>query len=99
MTSVVNISSTHRANRVSKDSYVRVKRGLYAGDLGKVMSVTNSGNKAIVLLVPRIDYAGLEMDDITRKQRRQLARKGKDRPPLKLFNREEVSAFADVKTR
>jgi transcription elongation factor SPT5 len=43
-------------------AYVRVKRGLYTGDLGVVEDVESNGLTATVRLVPRLNY-GIDEDD------------------------------------
>ncbi len=40
-------------------SWVRMKTGLYKGDLAKVTLVDHSAQRATIKLVPRIDYAGV----------------------------------------
>ena len=41
---------------LKKDSWVRVKRGKYAGDLARVIEVAESGENAVIKLIPRIEY-------------------------------------------
>lgn len=40
-------------------SWARVRAGLYKGDLAKVADVDHSAGRALVRLVPRLDYAAL----------------------------------------
>ena len=58
---------------INPNTFVRIKRGLYAGDLGLVQIVDDDTNTAIVRVMPRIDSS---KDD------------QKVRPPAKLFEPE-----------
>jgi len=40
-------------------AWARVRAGLYKGDLAKVVDVDHSAGRALVRLVPRLDYAAL----------------------------------------
>ena len=40
-------------------AWARVRAGLYKGDLAKVVDVDHSAGRALVRLVPRVDYAAL----------------------------------------
>jgi transcription elongation factor SPT5 len=63
-------------------------RGHYKGDLALVRSVRESGLKAIVQCVPRLDLALGDMPpDEARRRRRTV------RPPQKFFNAQEVQAL------
>ena len=55
--------------------WVRIKRGKYAGDLGQVLEVFESGDKATIKLIPRLDYS----KDSTKKGTNEI------RAPQKLF--------------
>jgi transcription elongation factor SPT5 len=45
-----------------RDGYVRVKRGLYQGDLSMIQEVESNGLDVTLRLVPRLDY-GMNKDD------------------------------------
>ncbi|OQU85804.1 hypothetical protein SORBI_3004G313400 [Sorghum bicolor] len=53
MADVLSIES--KSVDLSRDSWVRMKLGMYKGDLAKVVDVDNVGRKVTVKLVPRID--------------------------------------------
>ncbi|KAJ2714757.1 transcription elongation factor spt5 [Coemansia spiralis] len=72
MIDVVKVK-THAA-RLNPGSWVRVKRGNYAGDLAQVASVIESSDAVEVRLLPRLDYSG----DGRRDKR--------TRPPQRLFS-------------
>lgn len=62
-------------------TYVRVKRGLYAGDLALVENLSESGLEVQLKLVPRLSYGRSVLDSTDMKRKR-----GADRPPQRLFN-------------
>ncbi len=76
------------------NQYVRVKRGLYAGDLAKVVDVM--GDKVKIRIIPRIDY--LAMEKAARDKRDGIQTKSrfgavssKIRPAAKLFSKDDVA--------
>lgn len=69
-------------------SWVRIKRGKYAGDLAQVIDLTDNGEDAGLKLVPRIDYTPKEGDN--RKRKKAAAVPLTFRPPQRLFNLDEV---------
>ncbi|EGD79485.1 hypothetical protein PTSG_12984 [Salpingoeca rosetta] len=71
-----------RKINVKPNQWVRIKRGIYANDLAKVVRVnaTVDPPRVEVHLVPRID--------LTPQRRKKNARKF--RPPQRLFNRDEI---------
>eukprot|EP01147_Barroeca_monosierra_P008965 gene8965-1299_t len=78
-----------REKLIRINQWVRVKSGLYAGDLGKVLNVFSTENppKAEILLVPRIDFANTQ----------NANRSNRYRPPQRLFNRDELhNSLVDV---
>ncbi|KAK5109665.1 hypothetical protein LTR62_006787 [Meristemomyces frigidus] len=93
--------------KVTKDKqlqegmYVRVKRGLYAGDLGQVDEVNENGAQVLIRLVPRLDY-GLHEDSNGPAQQQDLQQRGSDgkrkrpvkvqlpRPPPRLFSENDA---------
>ncbi|KAJ3361314.1 transcription elongation factor spt5 [Kappamyces sp. JEL0680] len=61
--------------------WVRVKRGKYGGDLGQVLDVPESGENALVKLIPRLDYS---RDSMSKRKKADL------KHPQKLFNINDV---------
>merc|ERR1712137_196067 len=77
-------------------SWVRVKRGLYTGDLAMVHRVDQAKGKAWIKLVPRLDFSGDNDADnepgFKRKQRNRT------KPPAVHFNRDDaIAAGKEVK--
>ncbi|KAF8820933.1 KOW motif domain-containing protein [Cardiosporidium cionae] len=73
--------------------YVRVKRGLYGGDLGQIVSIEDHGASLTVKLIPRVDLALLiEMDKNGKRHTydKEVLTKGGERPMKKLLDRDEV---------
>jgi transcription elongation factor SPT5 len=83
MTAVLTVASKKKA--IKGDAWVRVKRGVYKGDLGKVDMLLDSGSKAAVRLVPRID-----LNAIVRRATGEKAKKGGTKAPQKFFKLEEI---------
>ncbi|KAI8324213.1 hypothetical protein GQ54DRAFT_256881, partial [Martensiomyces pterosporus] len=77
MVDVVRVKS--HAPKINPGSWVRVKRGNYAGDLAQVVSVIESSDSVEVRLMPRLDY-----DGESRNGGRGM------RPPQKLFSVEDA---------
>ncbi|KAJ2819858.1 transcription elongation factor spt5, partial [Coemansia erecta] len=65
--------------KLNPGSWVRVRRGNYAGDLAQVMSVIESTDSVEVRLLPRLDYNA-----------EGRAKKHGTRPPQRLFSVEEA---------
>ncbi|KAF8820466.1 KOW motif domain-containing protein [Cardiosporidium cionae] len=75
--------------------YVRVKRGLYGGDLGQIVSIEDHGASLTVKLIPRVDLALLiEMDKNGKRHTydKEVLSKGGERPMKKLLDRDEVDS-------
>ncbi|KAL8824622.1 MAG: hypothetical protein Q9191_004932 [Dirinaria sp. TL-2023a] len=82
-------------------SYVRIKKGKYAGDLGQVDDSEPNGNTASVRLVPRLDY-GLNEDKTAPaadssaaptpmgNNRKRVYSRAFQRPPQRLFSEVEA---------
>lgn len=73
---------------VKPGSWVRLKRGIYAGDLAQVVDVTELGDDFGLKIVPRIDLTPKDNDSLegaSRKRKKLTAR-----PHQRLFNLEEV---------
>jgi transcription elongation factor SPT5 len=94
--------------RVAPGQFVRINRDVaprietYKGDLGQVVHVDVNSNRALVKLVPRIDYALLQQqhladpgDATPRLQSRIVSMKkgGSYRPPQAEFNETAVREF------
>lgn len=94
---------TRKDKQLSPGEYVRVKRGLYGGDLAVVDEIETNGLEVTLRLVPRLDY-GLSEDftkpgtgDAKRKRPNTFAAVGapKERPPQRLFNEVEAKKRHD----
>ena len=88
---------TRKEKELVAGDYVRVKKGLYAGDLAVIHDIETNGLDVQLRLVPRLDY-GLGEDlakpptaDAKRK-RNAFAPAGllKERPPQRLFSEAEA---------
>ena len=87
--------------RVKKDkeldqgTYVRIKRGKYAGDLAQVEDIEENGLEVLVRIVPRLDY-GLNEDlnapviDGPASKRKRIGLSNVRRPPQRLFSEVEA---------
>jgi transcription elongation factor SPT5 len=74
-------------------TWVRIRRGKYAGDLAQVMDLTENGEDVGLRLIPRIDLNPRDdgtIDPITKKRKKTSTGVGTMRPPQRLFNYEEV---------
>nr|GEV92532.1 putative transcription elongation factor SPT5 homolog 1 [Tanacetum cinerariifolium] len=58
MTDVLSVES--KSIDISRDTWVRMKIGIYKGDLAKVVDVDNVRQRVTVKLIPRIDLQALE---------------------------------------
>uniref|UniRef100_A0A7S1XNW4 KOW domain-containing protein n=1 Tax=Phaeomonas parva TaxID=124430 RepID=A0A7S1XNW4_9STRA len=83
MTEVLNVA--RRAKKPLREGqWVRLKRGVYKGDLAKVLEMVDGGSKALVQLVPRLDLTLMGLNAIERRS------KSTGRPPQRLFSAAEV---------
>lgn len=85
---------TKREKQLDPGMYVRIKRGLYSGDLAMVEEVEANNTDIVVKLVPRLDY-GLNEDvnaptDITNGGQKRKRPMAAARPPPKLFSENEA---------
>lgn len=81
-----------KTRQLEPGMYVRVKRGLYAGDLGQIDDVEANNVNMTVKLVPRLDYGLTEDANAapgTDNKRKRPAAVGV-RPPPKLFSEAEA---------
>ncbi|KAG9785200.1 Transcription elongation factor spt5 [Exophiala dermatitidis] len=88
----------NKSKELEVGGYVRIKRGLYQGDLGMIESVETNGLEVTVRLVPRLTY-GMDEDQqrpgaADAKRKRPNAFGGlnsvANRPPQRLFNENEA---------
>lgn len=87
----------NKTKQLEVGGYVRVKRGLYGGDLGMIEEVEDNGLDVLVRLVPRLSY-GLDEDEnkpvsaIEKRKRNAFAPAvtPTNRPPPRLFNENEA---------
>lgn len=81
---------------LKQGSWVRFKRGKYAGDLAQVLDMTENGEMCGVKFVPRLDLDPREdsmfTDSLGRKRKKGAIGSAAvaDRPPPRFFNAEEV---------
>jgi transcription elongation factor SPT5 len=84
---------------VRKGQWVRMKRGIYGADLGKVVRTSDQNTLITVKLVPRIDIQALEEaqrgGSANNKRKRPSAA---NKPPQKLFDRSEITQLGGVVT-
>jgi transcription elongation factor len=48
-----------KTKKVSEGTWARVKNGKYKGDLAQIVAVSDTRNKALIKLIPRIDIQAL----------------------------------------
>ncbi|KAG6868041.1 hypothetical protein C0993_008019 [Termitomyces sp. T159_Od127] len=78
---------------VTPGSWVRIRRGKYAGDLAQVMDITENGEDVGLKFIPRIDLTPRDegsLDASGKKRKKPVAGASNLRPPQRLFNFEEV---------
>jgi len=77
---------------IAPGSWVRIKRGKYAGDLAQVMDITENGEDVGLKFIPRIDLNPKDDGslDATKKRKKPATNAGTMRPPQRLFNYEEI---------
>ncbi|KAK3702448.1 transcription elongation factor spt5 [Vermiconidia calcicola] len=86
---------TKRSKQLEPGMYVRVRRGLYLGDLAQVVDVESNGTTVDLRLVPRLAY-GMDEDanapaevDAAGKRKRPV-KANTQRPPPRLFSETEA---------
>jgi transcription elongation factor SPT5 len=86
----------NKSKELEVGGYVRIKRGVYQGDLGMIEDVESNGLEVTVRLVPRLTY-GMDEDQSrpgAEKRKRpnafQPAVNFANRPPQRLFNENEA---------
>ncbi|KAI8472989.1 MAG: hypothetical protein J3K34DRAFT_519351 [Monoraphidium minutum] len=60
MPDAIAVPRSSRGMEVVRDSWVRVKNGLYKDDLAKVLDVDYATSKAVVQIVPRLDLKAIK---------------------------------------
>ncbi|KAJ1966623.1 transcription elongation factor spt5, partial [Dimargaris xerosporica] len=96
MVDVVKIR--RREAQLQPGSWVRVKRGKYAGDLARVIGVEDALDKVEIRLIPRLDYGNqhreaADADDAAKKRKKggfPYSNPNEPRPPQRLFNPREA---------
>ena len=91
----------NKSKELTIDSYVRIRKGLYQGDLGVVEDAAPNGLEATIRLVPRLTY-GLDEEEQSRIPQAGVDASGKrkrafappvniaNRPPARFFNENEA---------
>ena len=90
-----DLLKARKSKQLEPGMYVRIKRGLYQGDLAQVDSVETNGTDVTVRIVPRLDYgqnedvnAPVELD--ASGKRKRTAKPFVQRPPPRLFSETEA---------
>ncbi len=79
---------------VAAGSWVRMKSGLYKGDLARVEFVDINDGRAIVKIVPRLDMAGMAAKKAAKSRGSEVPKRAnKSRPLQKPFIPEEARTF------
>lgn len=90
MVDAVTVPQKHTRSIVP-GSWVRMKSGVYKGDLGKVLAVEQGSGRATVQLIPRLDYAAMAAKQNDPKPAKGFPKAAKkNRPPARTFNPEEA---------
>ncbi|XP_072977351.1 putative transcription elongation factor SPT5 homolog 1 isoform X1 [Typha angustifolia] len=84
MTDVLSVES--KSVDLSRDTWVRMKIGIYKGDLAKVVDVDNVRQKVTVKLIPRVDLQTLA----NKLEGRDIVKKKTFVPPPRFFNIDEA---------
>lgn len=75
-------------------SWVRIKRGKYAGDLGQIVDSSENGEEITLKFIPRIDLTprdeGMQVGSDGKKRKKGAATPLAFRPPQRKFNPEEI---------
>ncbi|TCD60658.1 transcription elongation factor spt5 [Steccherinum ochraceum] len=86
---------------VTPNSWVRIRRGKYQGDLAQVMDVTENGEEVGLKFIPRIDLNPRDENSVDGKKRKKIGAGLSSfsmRPPQRFFNYEEVAKVYGRKT-
>ncbi|QLL30741.1 hypothetical protein HG536_0A05560 [Torulaspora globosa] len=71
---------------LEEGSYVRIKRGIYKGDLAVVDQISENNLEVMLKIVPRLDYGKFDDIDPATNQRKARRPTFAHRPPPQLFN-------------
>jgi transcription elongation factor SPT5 len=79
---------------LQKGDWVRVKRGIYKGDIAQVYQYNEATSDVLIRIIPRLDIQewlkkGREDDDDSNKKKRKRPQ-GKNKPPARFFNKDEI---------
>ncbi|GAB7358346.1 hypothetical protein MBLNU230_g2417t1 [Neophaeotheca triangularis] len=93
-----DLLKTRKTKGLAPGMYVRVKRGLYAGDLAQIEDVESNGLEVTIKLVPRLDYGQnedanapiIENEINNNGSKRKRTKPVGQRPPPRLFNELEA---------
>jgi transcription elongation factor SPT5 len=98
MTDVLKIR--RKQANLSKGAWVRFRRGKYAGDIAEIMEVDESGEYAVVKIIPRLDLSnvGSTANRMSRPKSESLGGLAKNRPSQKLFNKDEIVAISGTRS-
>ncbi|OAY81058.1 putative transcription elongation factor SPT 1 [Ananas comosus] len=84
MTDVLSVES--KSVDLARDTWVRMKIGIYKGDLAKVVDVDNVRQRVTVKLIPRVDLQTLA----NKLEGRDIGKKKTFVPPPRFFNIDEA---------
>ncbi|MEW5310983.1 MAG: hypothetical protein WDW38_002733 [Sanguina aurantia] len=76
--------------RLAKDTWVRMRMGLYKEDLAKVVDVDYAASKATIHILHRLDFQAMANRDDETRVRLPFGRAPLVRPPARVFNLEEA---------
>ena len=84
-----------KSKQLETAMYVRIKRGLYQGDLAQVNDVDTNGTEVELRIVPRLDYGQNEdvnapVETDASGKRKRVPGVTKKRPPPRLFSENEA---------
>lgn len=71
---------------LEEGSYVRIKRGIYKGDLAMVDQISENNLEVMLKIVPRLDYGKFDEVDPVTQQRKSRRPTFAHRPAPQLFN-------------
>jgi transcription elongation factor SPT5 len=77
---------------IKKGDWIRIKGGIYTGDLAQVFDYEEAKGRVMVKMIPRIDYTERpERDETGKKEKKKMT----VRPPAKFFNPDEARNLSD----
>ncbi|CCC71571.1 hypothetical protein NCAS_0H02610 [Naumovozyma castellii] len=71
---------------LAEGNYVRIKRGIYKGDLAMVDQISENNLEVMLKMIPRLDYGKFDEIDPVTNQRKPRRATYAHRPPPQLFN-------------